>query len=359
MNINSDSQSISLESLGIIYKQVDVMTVASQRFRGKKWITEIGSKLVELEEGLTEYIAGPAFVRNHWGTNRQDGTIEIEYGFPVSNSAGNSGFDCSQFEGGTVLSIMHKGSANEIDTTRNKLVDFVGRNKLLLSECYEREILFDFGENKPSTTIEIQFQLLPWLEQFSEGLDRELGSVLRNSVLEGLEAFHPQSGATARTQWVSSAISRLDDVTDESQKHDILTECGHRFPEERLRKPRAAYERTKDIDEVLVAMAEDPWFGKPHREENTIYSTKGPINPEGYENATSNLEKKCNYCFCGVVRESLMNPDIDISPTYCYCGAGWYRGIWERITGKPVKVEILESILNGDNVCSFAIHLFQ
>jgi len=258
-----------------------------------------------------------------------------------------------------ILSIMHKGPANEIDTTRNKLVDLVGRNKLLLSECYEREILFDFSENKPSSTIEIQFQLLPWLEQFSEGLDRELGSVVRNSVLEGLEAFHPDSGATGRTEWVSSIMSRLDDMADESQKHDILTKCGHRFPEERLRKPRQVYERTNDIDVALGAMAEDSWFGNPRREGNTIYSTKGPINPEGYDKATSDVEKKCNYCFCGVVRESLMNPDIDISSTYCYCGAGWYRDIWERITGEPVKVEILESILNGDDVCSFAIHLFQ
>ena len=42
---------------------------------------------------------------------------------------------------------------------------------------------------------------------------------------------------------------------------------------------------------------------------------------------------------------------------YCYCGAGFYTGIWEEILQKPVKVEVLESVLKGDDVCTFAIYL--
>jgi hypothetical protein len=34
-----------------------------------------------------------------------------------------------------------------------------------------------------------------------------------------------------------------------------------------------------------------------------------------------------------------------ISPTLCYCGAGWYRRIWEGILEKPVeKIEMLHSV---------------
>jgi predicted hydrocarbon binding protein len=42
---------------------------------------------------------------------------------------------------------------------------------------------------------------------------------------------------------------------------------------------------------------------------------------------------------------------------YCYCGAGYYRGIWEEIVQEPVEVEVLESVLAGDEVCKVAIHL--
>jgi predicted hydrocarbon binding protein len=46
-----------------------------------------------------------------------------------------------------------------------------------------------------------------------------------------------------------------------------------------------------------------------------------------------------------------------MSRTYCYCGAGWYQQLWDGIMGQPVRVEVLKSILQGDDRCSFAIHL--
>jgi predicted hydrocarbon binding protein len=49
--------------------------------------------------------------------------------------------------------------------------------------------------------------------------------------------------------------------------------------------------------------------------------------------------------------------DQPLSPTYCYCGAGFYKGIWEEITQQNVEVELLESVLQGDDVCKIAIHL--
>jgi len=43
--------------------------------------------------------------------------------------------------------------------------------------------------------------------------------------------------------------------------------------------------------------------------------------------------------------------------TYCYCGAGFYKGIWEEILQEPVEVEVLESVLKANEVCKIAIHL--
>jgi predicted hydrocarbon binding protein len=44
------------------------------------------------------------------------------------------------------------------------------------------------------------------------------------------------------------------------------------------------------------------------------------------------------------VRDALKIKET-ISPTYCYCGAGFYKGIWEEILQKPVEVKLLESVL--------------
>jgi predicted hydrocarbon binding protein len=48
---------------------------------------------------------------------------------------------------------------------------------------------------------------------------------------------------------------------------------------------------------------------------------------------------------------------MTMSGTYCYCGAGWYKQLWEGILGQPVRIEVLKSVLQGDDRCTFAIHL--
>ena len=66
--------------------------------------------------------------------------------------------------------------------------------------------------------------------------------------------------------------------------------------------------------------------------------------------------KRQYYCHCPRVRDTMRASEI-ISPTYCYCGAGFYKGIWEEILQRPVEVEVLESVLAGGEVCKIAVHL--
>jgi hypothetical protein len=66
--------------------------------------------------------------------------------------------------------------------------------------------------------------------------------------------------------------------------------------------------------------------------------------------------KREMYCHCPRVRDAIRNGQA-LPETYCYCGAGYYKGIWEEILGQPVEVEVLESVLGGGNVCKIAIHL--
>ena len=47
----------------------------------------------------------------------------------------------------------------------------------------------------------------------------------------------------------------------------------------------------------------------------------------------------------------------EISFTFCNCGAGWFKPLWEGILGEPVDVVCEESVLRGDDRCHFAIHL--
>jgi hypothetical protein len=90
-----------------------------------------------------------------------------------------------------------------------------------------------------------------------------------------------------------------------------------------------------------------------HRDGDVIYSEKSPARPTAYENAKTVDEKRRAYCFCPLIRGGL----DEIPESFCYCGAGWPKQLWEGILEQPLQVEVVKSLTKGDDTCEFAIHL--
>jgi hypothetical protein len=67
--------------------------------------------------------------------------------------------------------------------------------------------------------------------------------------------------------------------------------------------------------------------------------------------------KRYYYCHCPWVKEALKDGDSGISPVFCNCSAGFHKKRWEVLLEQPLKAEVVESILKGDDWCKFAIHL--
>ena len=167
--------------------------------------------------------------------------------------------------------------------------------------------------------------------------------------------FTVQSSNEERTQWLKSVIDRIDKRAKEYEKYDILSFCAHNFSQKRIDSLKSIYEKTGNLDEVLKEMHKDyEWYEDPVLKDNIIYVTKIPYNPEGFKKAHTLGEKQANYCHCALVRNHF---NEEISPTFCNCSAGWYRQLWEGIIGKPVNIEIVESLIKGDQNCTFAIHI--
>ena len=55
-------------------------------------------------------------------------------------------------------------------------------------------------------------------------------------------------------------------------------------------------------------------------------------------------------CYCPMVADLSGIPD-----TWCNCSRGWVMEMFERVTGKPADVRMLQSIKRGDPKCEFAI----
>jgi len=71
---------------------------------------------------------------------------------------------------------------------------------------------------------------------------------------------------------------------------------------------------------------------------------KVPYDSEGYAQGATAVEHRRAYCHCGFVRPYLDEVPAKLSPTFCWCGSGWYRRLWEGILGQPIKVEHIETL---------------
>ena len=57
-----------------------------------------------------------------------------------------------------------------------------------------------------------------------------------------------------------------------------------------------------------------------------------------------------NICLCPMVEAQKPG---QISPTYCLCSVGYVKELHERILGRPVEVELVDSVLRGGKRCKF------
>jgi hypothetical protein len=98
------------------------------------------------------------------------------------------------------------------------------------------------------------------------------------------------------------------------------------------------------------------WYEDPRRKGRTILVAKNPADREGHAAARTARERRAACCHCGLVKRTILD-ERELPAEWCHCGGGWYAQLWEGILGRPVRVEVLESVLGGDERCRFAIHL--
>jgi len=219
-----------------------------------------------------------------------------------------------------------------------------------------------------------------WLSKFSARLDAVAGKEVRKQVMEGSEGLSSQSDRQEVIAWSKVAMERLDTLVDVEERKRIMTGCACQYPKASLQEIRKRYEAIGDLDmahrmlqeqfesllrdtmkldaEMIEEIVSRGWGSAGVREGNTIIATKIPKSGYlvSYMQETDPEKKRQYYCHCPRIRDVLRTSET-ISPTYCYCGAGYYKGIWEEILQEPVEVEVLQSVLKGDQVCTIAVHL--
>ncbi len=222
-----------------------------------------------------------------------------------------------------------------------------------------------------------------WLGKFSNCLENIAGEEIRDQVMAGSEGLSMASSREDVIHWSQEAMSLLEDlVNDEHDRRQIMTGCACQYPVEDLQDVKRIYQESGDLDaahrllqtkfenfmqhtlklppDIFAEIVKRGWGLAGIKAGKHIIATKIPKSGFliDYMREVDPEKKRAYYCHCPRVRSAL-EQDESLSPTYCYCGAGFYKGIWEEITGEAVEVEVLESVLSGGDICKVRITLSE
>jgi predicted hydrocarbon binding protein len=219
-----------------------------------------------------------------------------------------------------------------------------------------------------------------WLGKFSRSIEDIAGKEIKDKIMAGSEGLSDSSDRNEVISWSRKAMEELDELVDAEQRAEIMARCACQYPKSELEEIRKKYEETRSVElahgmlqkkfvsflkdtlnldtDLINEIIDRGWGVAGRLEGNKIIATKIPKSGYlmEYMKETDPVKKRAIYCHCPRIRDALKT-GVTISPTYCYCGAGFYKGIWGEILQKPVKVEMLESVMKGDDVCKIAISL--
>lgn len=210
-----------------------------------------------------------------------------------------------------------------------------------------RDDIFDGIEIPP---LGISQEEKPWyMKELVGRLEKKIGTDECAKFLNrGLRDRYEDSRKPDREKFLKA--KNLDAFLE--QKHrDFVVELEKHFKDGTL---LFTQEITKDVVEYVRA---DPYIESGVREGNKIIVKKIPHMAKEYLAEINENKKRYYYCHCPWVKEAFKISDKPISAVFCNCSAGFYRAYWEIVFDQPVEVDILESLLKGDPICKFAVHI--
>jgi len=179
-------------------------------------------------------------------------------------------------------------------------------------------------------------------------MEQLAGKTIATKVMAGSEQITEKTDKRKTAEWIKSAMEKLDALVDEKTRVQIMQNCGYNCAKKNSKVIERAVARRKkyvSINEFLEAEQQKPQKGTRLAKEGNIL----------YQFYTPQAFTRPMRCYCGLLR-GLPNEQT-VSKTYCNCSRGFVEKFWENVLGRPVKVDLLQSVVSGDKECKFAIHL--
>lgn len=183
-------------------------------------------------------------------------------------------------------------------------------------------------------------------------------------------------------------LRRLAEKVGDEALRELLSACLRDLPDKYFVADRRKYRKARDIDDylkkkhqafvrqlrkcqrerrlffaqevtddVIAFVRDDPEIESGRREGAVVYVSKIPYQTARFLAETDPMLKRYYACHCPWAREAIRSGDVHLEEALCHCSGGFHKKPWEIIFERPLKVDVLESVLRGDKRCRFVIHL--
>ncbi len=135
--------------------------------------------------------------------------------------------------------------------------------------------------------------------------------------------------------WLADLMEAIDGNTEEPMKARLIGLCGRACFERFDFKRTWAVEGRGDVEKLIAALKKN---FRVEREGNLVHIRYGLV---------------AKGCYCPAAKYRPPKPN-DI---HCYCSRGSHQAVWETALGRPINVELVESVRRGGKTCHFVVHL--
>jgi predicted hydrocarbon binding protein len=175
-----------------------------------------------------------------------------------------------------------------------------------------------------------------WMTRFKRCIAAEAGVAVSEKVIIETERFDATSDYAQKAEWIRNAMRRLEKEAGKPTARKVMQACGRKCcgPTQQKRA-RQFMEQSNSVKELLARLNERG-IGGGRLKLKDAHTIVG-----GYD-----------WCYCGRVKHT---QHVFPTDTYCHCSVGWYKSLFDAAFGKPVKVKLKQSIIQGADRCEFEI----
>lgn len=153
----------------------------------------------------------------------------------------------------------------------------------------------------------------------------------RERVFTALGEISEDADLGTQAQYINNLLNYAE--TNAIPMQDTMRKCGgYCLGIEAIELAKNIYEKSSTIDEFLAGMNDiGIGGGNLHIENNKVIAI--------YKN-----------CYCDIPYEAKK-----LNPLYCQCSAGWFQRLFSEVFGRPVSVNLINTITYGASECTFKI----